>query len=175
MRSGRMPRRARWGRIPGARVSHRASAVELQSRAKGTSKRRPNLTAEELARLAEASGVQDLYGHALAAFEHCLKKRTTMSTMGFVGRLGGGDNVVVSLSPGQSSSADGLHYQLYKHRFAALAGLTEAEVEAPMPASRRPWAYAPDDPDWAGFDGYIRSPQEIDRLANALSLGTGSA
>ena len=83
--------------------------MELQSRAKGTSKRRPNLTAEELARLAEASGVQDLYGHALAAFEHCLKKRTTMSTMGFVGRLGGGDNVVVSLSPGQSSSADGLH------------------------------------------------------------------
>jgi hypothetical protein len=32
-----------------------------------------------------------------------------MSTMGFVGRLGGGDNVVVSLLPGQSSSADGLH------------------------------------------------------------------
>ena len=147
--------------------------MELQSRAKGTSKRRPNLSAEELARLAEASGVQDLYSHALAAFEHCLKKRTTMSTMGFVGRLGGGDNVVVSLLPGQSNSADGLHFQLYKHPFAALAGLTEAE--ALMPASRRPWAYAPDDPDWAGFDGYIRSPEEIDRLANALSLGTGSA
>ena len=151
------------------------SAVELQSRAKGTSKRRPNLTAEELARLAEASGVQDLYGHALAAFERCLKKRTTMSTMGFVGRLGGGGKVVVNLLPGQSSSANGLHYQLYKHRFAALAGLTEAEVEALMPASRRPWEYAPDDPDWAGFDGYIRSPEEIDRLANALSPGTRSA
>ena len=149
--------------------------MELQSRAKGTSKRHPNLTAEELARLAEASGVQDLYGHALAAFERCLKMRTTRSTMGFVGRLGGGDKVVVSLLPGQSSGADGLHYQLYKHRFAALAGLTKAEVEALMPASCRPWEYSPDDPDWAGFDGNIRSPEEIDRLANALSPGTRSA
>lgn len=144
------------------------SAVDQQSRARGSYKRPPNLTSEELARLAQASGVQALYDHALASFERHLRKRTTRSTMGFTGQLGGGNKVVVSLFPGQSSSRDGLHYQLYKHRFAALAGLTEEGVAALMPASREDWEYGPDDPDWAGFAGFIRTREEIDRLADAL-------
>ena len=145
------------------------STVELQSRAKGTSKRRPNLTPEELGRLAQESGVQELYDHALESFERHLRKRTTRSTMGFTSQLGGGNKVVVSLLPGQSSSAEGLHYQLCKHRFAALADLTEEEVEGLMPASRKHWEYVPDDPDWEGFEGFIQTREEIDRLANALS------
>ena len=148
------------------------SAVELQSRAKGTSKRRRNLTPEELGRLAQECGVQELYDHALVSFERHLRKRTTRSTMGFTGRFGSSSKVVISLLPGQSSGSDGLHYQLYKHRFAALADLTEEEVGGLMPASRKHWEYVPDDPDWEGFEGFIQTCEEIDRLANALSRGT---
>ena len=148
------------------------STVELQSRAKGTSKRHPDLASEELTRLAPESGVQELYDHALVSFERHLRKHTTRSTMGFTGRLGGGNKVAVSLLPGQSSSADGLRYQLYKDRFAALAGLSEEEVEGFMPASRRPWEYGPDEPDWAGYEGFIRTREKTDRLANALSRDT---
>ena len=38
-----------------------------------------------------------------------------------------------------------------------------------MPASRKDWEYRPDDPDWAGFEGLIRTREEIDQLADALS------
>ena len=147
------------------------SAVEQQSRAKGTSKRLPNLTPEELARHAQESGVEGLYEHALQSFGRCLKKQTTRSSMRFTGRLSGGNKAVVNLLPlpRDSSRVDGLHYQLYKHRFATLAGLSEEQVEGLMPASRKDWEYGPYDPDWAGFEGFIRASQEIDRLADALS------
>ena len=49
------------------------STVEQQSRAKGRSKRLPNLTPEELVRHAQESGVEELYGHAVQCFERCLK------------------------------------------------------------------------------------------------------
>ena len=92
--------------------------------------------------------------------------------MKFTGRLSGGNKAVVNLLPlpRDSSVVDGLDYQLYKHRFATLAGLTEEQVEGLMPASRKDWEYVPDDPDWAGFEGFIWASEEIDRLADALSL-----
>ena len=147
------------------------SAVEQQSHAKGTSKRLPPLTSEELARQAQNSGVEELYEYAVASFGRCLRRHTTRSSMAFTGQLDGGNKGVVNLLPlpKDSSRPDGLHYQLYKHRFAALAGLTEEGAAALMPASREDWEYAPDDPDWAGFKGFIRTCEEIDRLADALS------
>ena len=145
------------------------SEAEIHSRARRSSKRLPNLTPEELAHLAQGSGVQELYDYAVASFARHLRKGTTRSTMRFTGPLGGGNKVVVSLLPGQSSSAEGLRYQLYKQRFAVLAKLTQEGVEALMPASRKDWAYSPDDPDWAGFERFIRTREEIDRLARALS------
>ena len=53
--------------------------------------------------------------------------------MRFTGRLSGSTKAVVNLFPlpRDSSRADGLKYQLYKHRFAILAGLTEEGVESP--------------------------------------------
>ena len=148
------------------------SAVDLQTRAKGTSKRRRNLTPEELARLAQESGVQELYDHAMVSFERRLRRRTTQSSMGFIGQLAGSNKVLVSVLPGQSSSAEGLQYQLYKHRFGELANLTQEEVESLMPASRRHWEYVPNDPDCEGFEGFIKTKDEIDGLAKALSGAT---
>ena len=150
------------------------TAVEQQSRAKGTSKRLPNLTPEDLVRHTQESGVEELYEYAVHCFERYLKRQTTRSSMRFTGRLGGGTKAVVNLLPlpKDSSKVGGLHYQLYKHRFASLAGMTEEEVEALMPASREDWEYGSDDPDWVGFEGFIRTREEIDRLANALSRGS---
>jgi len=147
------------------------SAVEQHSRARGTSKRLPNLTPEELARHAQESGVQELYEYALQSFERYLRKQTTRSSMRFTGRLSGGNKAVVNLLPlpRDSSKEEGLHYQLYKHRFAELSGLTEEGVEALMPASCEDWAYGSEHPDWTGFEGFIRVREEIDRLADALS------
>ncbi|MDE0205009.1 MAG: hypothetical protein OXP66_03120, partial [Candidatus Tectomicrobia bacterium] len=149
-------------------------AVEQHSRAKGTSKRLPNLSPEELARHAQESGVEELYEYALQSFEPCLKKQTTRSSMRFTGRLGGSTKAVVNLLPlpRDSSRTKGLKYQLYKHRFGTLAGLNEEGAEALMPACRKDWAYVQNDPDWAGYEGFMRAREEIDRLANALTRST---
>ena len=150
------------------------SAVEQHSRAKGTSKRLPNLTPEDLVRHAQESGVEELYEHAVQCFEPYLKKQTTRSSMRFTGRLSGSTKAVVNLLPlpRDSSRVGGLKYQLYKHRFASLAGLTEEGVEALMPASRKDWEFGSEHPDWAGYEGFIETREEIDRLANALSRST---
>ena len=147
------------------------SAIELHSRIKGRSKRRPRLSYDELERLAEASGAQDIYHHAVSAFAPYLQRHTTRTSIGFAAVFDGSRKNVISLLPGESS-ADGLRYQLYKHRFGAFTNLTEAEVEALMPVSRDYWIYyASGGADWEGFQGYIRTREEIDRLAAALSDG----
>lgn len=64
--------------------------VELSTLTKGSSKRRPNLTAEELAKMAEDAGVKELYEHAVAAFKPLMKSRTTRSSIGFTSKVAGG-------------------------------------------------------------------------------------
>jgi len=146
------------------------SEVELSSRTKGTSKRRPNLTYDELARLADESGVSSLYQHAVAAFEQNLQKHTTRSSIGFTSDFDGSRKIVIGLLPGESSADQGLKYQLYKNRFGILTGLAEEDVEALMPSSHDAWIYyAAAGPDFEGFLGFIESREEIDRLGNALS------
>ena len=145
------------------------SAVELHSRTKGTSKRRRNLTYEELERLAQESGVQDIYQHAVSVFERKLQKNRTMSSIAFIGAFSGSRNTVISLLPGESSERDGLRYQVYKNRFAVLTGMEATDVEALMPEQREDWSFKPSGgPDFEGFEGFIRSCGEIDKLASAI-------
>jgi Endonuclease NucS len=147
------------------------SQVELHSRTKGSSKRRPRLTYEELEMLAEEAGVAELYGQAVASFEPLLKKHTTRTTIGFAGLFEGSRKNVISLLPGQSSATEGLRYQLYKNRFSALAGLSEEALVGAMPVQRDYWTYEEGGgPDWEGYQGFIVSREEIDRLSAALTV-----
>jgi Endonuclease NucS C-terminal domain len=146
------------------------SEVELKTRTKGSSKRRANLSYEELDALAAESRVQDLYDYAVAAFEGPLRKSTTRSSIRFESVSDGRRKVVISLLPGESSRAEGLRYQVYKNRYAELAGLTADEVESVMPLRRDDWVYGSSDtgPDWQGYAGFIAGREEIDRLAGPL-------
>lgn len=146
------------------------SDVELSSRKHGSSKRLPNLSYEELLALAVEAGVGELYTYAMSKFESVLQKTTTRTSVSFKGRFEGSRNAVLNLIPGESSSAGGLRYQIYKHRFARLAGIPVEQAEALMPASREYWTFDPADPDYEGYQGGIMSTEEIDRLANALAV-----
>lgn len=142
--------------------------VELSTLTKGSSKRRPNLTFEELAAMAEEAGVAELYSHAVAALEPLLKSRTTRSTIGFTGLLKGSQKVVVSLLPGpdNSNASQGLKYQLYRKRLAELTGLSEEALLGVVPTQHDYWIY---EEGWEdGFQGFLVSSEEIDRLATAL-------
>ena len=146
------------------------SQVELKARTKSSSKRRPNLSYEELKALAVQSGVGELYGYAVAALEPVLQKQTTRSSIAFASSFGGSRKTVISLLPGDSDAGEGLRYQLYKNRFAELVKLPSADVESVIPQRHEHWTYTANaGPDWEGFQGFIKTGEEIDRLAGALS------
>jgi len=145
------------------------SAVEVHSRSRGTSKRRPNLTYGELEQLAAEAGVGDLYRYAVSSLETCLRKHTTRSSIGFAGLFDRSRKTVISLLPGESSRTDGLRYQLYKNRFAALVA-QGVDLEALMPAFHEDWIYyGSAGPDYEGFQGFITRRDENDKLVAALS------
>jgi hypothetical protein len=150
--------------------------VERSVRARGASKRRPNLTYEELEALADAAGmpVRELYNYAVIAFGRLLKKSTTRSSVAFAATIDGSRKTVISLLPGESHE-NSLKFQLYANRFAEVAALPFADVEALAPQRHEDWSFdvTGQDPDWAGFEGFIVSREEIDRLAGALKPGGG--
>ena len=143
--------------------------VELSSRTRGSSKRLPNLTYEELLAIALEAGVGDLYLHALTSFETVLQKTTTRTSVSLKGRFDRSRIAVLNLIPGESSSELGLGYQVYSHRLAALTGLSLEEVEALVPARHEHWTFDPADPDYEGYQGTFANFEEIDRMAKALA------
>lgn len=145
------------------------SEVDLNTRTKGASKRRPNLSHDELNRLAATAGVEDLYQHALAAFEPLLANHTTRSSMGFAASIDGSNKTIISLLPGESNADEGLRFRLYKNRYAELTKLPASKVDALTPPRREDWSYvANGGPDWEGYEGFIATREEIDRLAEPL-------
>lgn len=134
-------------------------------------KRLPNLTFEDLRAAAVDVGVGDLYNYAVSTFGKAqLQKRTTRSSIAFEGSIGGNRKVVVSLIPRASSAERGLNFQLYKTRYAQLGRLTDDETKARMPTDHGDWAYITDGgPDWEGFEGFIHTTAEIDRMAGPLN------
>jgi hypothetical protein len=82
----------------------------------------------------------------------------------------GSRKIILNLIPGESDADKGLFFRIYRDRFAELAGISSGEVEDLMPASHRDWSYiANSDPEWEGFEGFMASREEIDRLVGALS------
>ena len=145
--------------------------VTLNTRTKGTSKRKPNLTYLELEALAAEVGVERLYDYALSTFEPILGKHRTQSSIVFEEPLNGSNRALISLLPGNSNTAKGLNFQLYRYRYAAVTKLPIEEVERRMPARHEDWSYGPPgDPDLEGYTGFIAAPEEIDRIAEPLKL-----
>jgi len=142
-----------------------------QTKGAGPSKRRPNLTYEELKELAVRAGVGDLYEYAVAALGAVLQKQTTRSSIRFAGSFDGSRKVVISLLPSESTMDDGLRYQLYRNRLAELVKPSGADVESLVPQPREYWIYLPNaGPDYEGFQGFIKKREQVDRLAGALRV-----
>lgn len=144
--------------------------VDLQSRTKGASKRRPNLTYDELEAIAAERGIEDLYAYAVANLEIYFQKHTTRSSIGFTGTFGGSRKTVISLIPQQSSAADGLRFQLYTLRLRTPLNLSEDAYLAMLPPRRDPWIYYESaGSDFEGFQGFFANRAEVDRFLQGLS------
>jgi hypothetical protein len=141
------------------------SQVELQSRTKGSSKRRPNLTPEELEGVAQERGVADLYRRAVTGLERYLQKQRTPNSIRFATR-DGSRKVVVVLIPEESNATDGLRFRAYSLRLRALLNLSEEALEMILPPHREP--YETGEQQYEGFEGFFASQAEIERFVSGF-------
>ena len=84
------------------------SQVADKKRDKDVSKRRPNLSLEELEAIAKDKGLGDIYNTLSSALEKHLKKSTTMSSLSFAGIFGNRRKAIFGLIPTESSPENGL-------------------------------------------------------------------
>jgi Endonuclease NucS len=153
------------------------SRVEFQSRTRGSSKRRRNLTYEELEELAAENGVADLYRRAVRGLQPYFQTGTTRSSLRFAANFDGSRRIVFSLIPGESSATEGLRFQVYVLLLQQALDLSEAETLAILPPSREPYARGLDArPDRTGFRGFFKTETEVDRFLAAFARSrTGEA
>lgn len=146
------------------------SQVEYRTRTKGSSKRRPNLTYEQLEELAEKNGVGELYREFVSGLEDHFQRHTTRSSIVFTSNLDSSHKAVLSLIPGESSGEEGLRFQIYLSRFRRAFGLSETEVETVLPTNKQSWIYSEKaGEDWAGFAGFFRNMDDVRVFLNGLS------
>ena len=143
--------------------------LEHKAQASGTSKRKPTLSYDELISLAETSGVGDLYKRLLSE----LTKRfdrvgTTRSSTTFIGDMGGSFLTILSLIPGESTPTDGVRFQIYSQRLARYLSVDVDRIASLLPKSRTPWTFSKWDPEWSGFAGFFKEPDEIQRFLDAM-------
>ena len=139
---------------------------------KPPSKRRPNLTYEQLEALADENGIGDLYSHAVETLEPLFQRKgTTRSGLSLVSRWTEGQTgTLLNFLPGQDSPHGGLPFQAYTHRLAKFFGRSEEDIRALLPDSADFWEYyAGVSEDMQGQAGEFTSATEIDRFAQGLS------
>ncbi len=142
------------------------SQVEYQTRTKGSTKRLPNLTYEELDEMADRNGVGNLYRHCVSRLQTVLGSHTTRSSIGFSVNLDDSRKTVFSLVPRESGGEKGLRFQIYTSTFAQAFNLSEVEVRDLLPRDAEvwtPWAGA------SGLAGYITEVSQIDNFVGACA------
>ncbi len=148
------------------------SDVEQKAQRKGTSKRKPNLTFEELEELASLNGVGSLYKYAVVELEGSFSRQSTLSSLAFYGIFETGRRVLFSLIPTESSKENGLRFQVYSWRLTEFFGRTLDDVLKTLPDGYEEWSYStPADKDWSGHVGYFQSEDEVDKFASLFSEG----
>jgi len=147
---------------------------EVSTRVGARSKRRPNITYEELEELASENGVEDLYKKLVSGLSEVLTRGTTRYTITFKGRLDGSMNTLLSLEPRQSSMGDGLFFRVYSKRLARYLEVDEDDVASTLPTNAKEWAgYWDAEPgdEYHGFAGYFKTETEVDTFLKALAQG----
>lgn len=142
------------------------SQVEYQTRTRGSTKRLPNLTHEELEDMAARNGVDHLYRHCVSRLQALLTRHTTRSSIGFNANLDGSRKTVFSLVPRESNAEKGLRFQIYTSIFASAFNLSEGEVKDLLPRDAEVWIPWP---GASGLAGYFRDVPEIERFINGFS------
>ncbi len=151
--------------------------VEVRTRRKGTSKRTPPPTEEEMERRAERQGVADWYCRIGSGLENEFKTETTQSALGFTADFRDTEfprekGRVLNLLPDPDGDReDGLQFQVYTYRLASLFEVDESQIRELLPEDRNDdWQYANEDfeGEWSGSEGYFHSEDEIRTFVDGI-------
>lgn len=141
--------------------------VEQSTRTRGGSKRKPNLTIEELEEIASEKGVRELYCDLVQGLEPFFHSRhTTRSTVVFYGAIDGHRLALFSVEPGKSSEKDGVFFWAYLDRLIKYFATDEARLVAIFPPEAEratPWEGA-----GSGLRGFFKASEEVAGLLSGL-------
>ena len=146
------------------------SQVEYRTHTKTTSKRAPPLTYDELRKLTENIGVNELYEPLVNGLTSIFDGRhTTRSSIAFDGKFEDSKNCVFSIIPEESNSEDGLRFQVYIYRLADFLGIEKEQAISLLPKKREPWKYYESAPEeYSGFVGYFKTLEEVKSFVQAI-------
>lgn len=145
------------------------SQVEYKTQTKGVSKRRRNLTYEELQDVAKESGVSHLYQRLVTDLDRHFGKQTTASSLAFTGSINGSRNTIFSLVPPKSSPEEGLHFQVYFQRFLDYCGLDREKAFELLPEKREDWKFSLlSGPEYSGYAGFFKDETEVEKFLAGL-------
>ena len=147
---------------------------EVSTRVSAQSKRRPNITYDELEDIASENGVENLYKKLVSGLSEVLTRGTTRYTITFKGRLDSSMNTLLSLEPRESRKGDGLFFRVYSKRLARYLEVDEDDVASTLPTNAEEWAgYWDAEPgdEYHGFAGYFKTEIEVDTFLKALAKG----
>ena len=138
------------------------SEVEQHATARPASKRRRNLSLDDLTAVADAKGVRELFVELVDQLRPSFDRvSTTLSSVAFIGRQGDRYNTIFSLVPGESSAERGVRFQVYSQRMADYCGVSEADVASLLPDDMEEWRFFPNSPkDYWGYAGFFQGLDE---------------
>lgn len=156
------------------------SKVETRTRRKGTSKRKPDLTRNELRKRAEEQGVGEWYQILIQELAPLFQTpETTQSSLSFKAdlrdtRFDVRTGTIFSLWPDPALWPDthqnrdeGLYFQVYTYRLAAL--LEENTIRDLLPDDQDDWDYGTGGSErWSGVDGFFQKDEEVEAFVEGL-------
>lgn len=151
------------------RVIGNTAEAEKRKAATSSSSRQPNLTIEELQKIADERGIGEVYSTLVKKLSAVFSKTTTSrSTISFLAPARERDGSLTrsasffSLIPSDSNSAQGVAFAVFLPRVAQLAGLDEIATQELLPHLDR-------DTAWKG-DRYLgfASDDGFDRVIEAI-------
>lgn len=145
------------------------SQVEYKTQTIRSSKRKPNLTLEELQALAVERGVGHQYNRLVGVLEKYFTRTTTRSSLAFYGAFDDSRKAIFSLLPTESSPEEGLRYQVYRDRFTNYFQTTADKLLDMLPKDPEDWKYWPSAPqDYHGYTGTFQTDDDVDKFIDML-------
>ena len=146
------------------------SEVQYKSTMKSSSKRKPNLTYEQLQEIADNNGAGELYQQVVEELSKMFDKtRRTRSSITFVGVYNDSKKAMFNLIPQESNHEEGLRYQIYLYRLSSYLDVEPKKLLEFLPKNREEWEYQKsDDIQWSGFTGFFKNRNEINSFIQGL-------